>query len=165
MAWLAMALTPGLGPRRIQRAVRGLPEPAELFRMPLTALEALQIPVAAARFIAEGKARKAAEEEWQKIGDNGCAILTLGDEQYPERLREIFDPPPVLWVRGNRELLSRPAIAVVGTRAPSPYGTGMAEMLSRDLAARRMVILSGMARGVDTAAHKGALSAGGRTVA
>ncbi|HEY2002239.1 MAG TPA: DNA-protecting protein DprA, partial [Acidobacteriaceae bacterium] len=96
LAWLAMALTPGLGPRRIQRAVRGLPEPAELFRMPLTALEALQIPVAAARFIAEGKARKAAEEEWQKIGDNGCAILTLADEQYPERLREIFDPPPVL---------------------------------------------------------------------
>jgi DNA processing protein len=80
-------------------------------------------------------------------------------------LREIFDPPPVLWVRGDRELLSRPAIAVVGTRAPSPYGTGMGEMLSRDLAARRMVILSGMARGVDTAAHKGALSAGGRTVA
>ena len=165
LAWLAMALTPGLGPRRIQRAVRGLREPAELFRMPLTALEALQIPVASARFIAEGKARKAAEDEWQKIGESGCAILTLADEEYPERLREIFDPPPVLWVRGNRGLLSRPAIAVVGTRAPSPYGTGMAEMLSRDLAARRMVILSGMARGVDTAAHKGALSAGGRTVA
>ena len=73
-----MALTPGLGPRRIQRAVRGLREPAELFRMPLTALEALQIPVASARFIAEGKARKAAEEEWQKIGESGCAILTEG---------------------------------------------------------------------------------------
>ena len=160
-----MALTPGLGPRRIQRAVRGMREPAELFRLPLTALEALQIPVASARFIAEGKARKAAEEEWQKIRESGCSLMTLGDADYPERLREIFDPPPVLWVRGDRALLSRPAIAVVGTRAPSPYGTGMAEMLSRDLAARRMVILSGMARGVDTAAHKGALNAGGRTVA
>jgi DNA processing protein len=160
-----MALTPGLGPRRIQRAVRGLREPPELFRLPLTALEALQIPVASARFIAEGRARKAAEEEWQKIGESGCSILTLGDADYPDRLREIFDPPPVLWVRGDRALLSRPAIAVVGTRAPSPYGTGMAEMLSRDLAARRMVILSGMARGVDTAAHKGALNAGGLTVA
>jgi DNA processing protein len=165
LAWLAMALTPGLGPRRIQRAVRGMPEPAELFRLPLTALEALQIPITSARFIAEGKARKAAEEEWQRICDSGCGVMTLADADYPVRLREIFDPPPVLWVRGDRELLSRPAIAVVGTRAPSPYGIGMAEMLSRELAARRMVILSGMARGVDTAAHKGALKAGGRTVA
>jgi DNA processing protein len=165
LAWLAMAMTPGLGPRRIQRAVRGLREPAELFRLPLTALEALQIPVASARFIAEGKARKAAEQEWQQVCDSGCGVMTLADGDYPERLREIFDPPPVLWVRGDRALLSAPAIAVVGTRAPSPYGTGMAEMLSRDLAARRMVILSGMARGVDTAAHKGALNAGGRTVA
>jgi DNA processing protein len=160
-----MALTPGLGPRRIQRAVRGMREPAELFRLPLTALEALQIPIASARFIAEGKARKAAEAEWQQICDSGCGVMTLTDADYPERLREIFDSPPVLWVRGDRALLSRPAIAVVGTRAPSPYGTGMAEMLSRDLAARRMVILSGMARGVDTAAHKGALKAGGPTVA
>ncbi len=163
-----MAMTPGLGPRRIQRAVRGLREAAELFRLPLTALEALQIPVASARFIAEGKARKAAEEEWQKICDSGCSVMTLADADYPERLREIFDPPPVLWVRGDRALLSQPSIAVVGTRAPSPYGIGMAEMLSRDLAARRVVILSGMARGVDTAAHKGALgvlNSGGRTVA
>jgi DNA processing protein len=160
-----MVMTPGLGPRRIQRVVRGLREPGELFRLPLTALEALQIPVASARFIAEGKARKAAEEEWQHICDSGCGVMTLTDPDYPERLREIFDPPPVLWVRGDRGLLSRPSLAVVGTRAPSPYGIGMGEMLSRDLAARRLVILSGMARGIDTAAHKGALSAGGRTVA
>jgi DNA processing protein len=160
-----MALTPGLGPRRIQRAVRGMREPAELFRLPLTALEALQIPATSARFIAEGKAIKAAEEEWKHICESGCCLITLADADYPERLREIFDPPPVLWVRGNRSLLSKPAIAVVGTRAPSPYGTGMAEMLSRDLATHRMVILSGMARGIDTAAHRGALSAGGSTVA
>lgn len=165
LAWLAMAMTPGLGPRRIQRVVRSLRDPGELFRLPLTALEALQVPVASARFIAEGKARKAAEQEWQHICDSGCGVMTLTDPDYPERLREIFDPPPVLWVRGDRGLLSRPSIAVVGTRAPSPYGIGMAEMLSRDLAARRLVVLSGMARGIDTAAHKGALSAGGLTVA
>ena len=94
-----MAMTPGLGPRRIQRVVRGLGEAAELFRLPLTALEALQIPVVSARFIAEGKARKAAEEEWQKTTEGGCSVMTLADDDYPERLREIFDPPPVLWVR------------------------------------------------------------------
>src|SRR6185503_18161437 len=79
--------------------------------------------------------------------------------------REIYDPPAVLWIRGNAELLAWPGIAVVGTRHPSPYGTGMAEMLSRDLAFRKLAILSGMARGVDTAAHKGAIEAGGKTIA
>ena len=78
---------------------------------------------------------------------------------------EIYDPPAVLWIRGDVAVLARPGIAVVGTRQPSPYGLGMAEMLSRDLANRRLTILSGMARGVDTAAHKGALDAGGKTVA
>src|SRR6202012_3359849 len=78
---------------------------------------------------------------------------------------EIFDPPTVLWALGDLKLLSKPGIAVVGTRHPTPYGTGMAELLSRDLAARKLVILSGMARGVDTAAHRGALAAKGATVA
>jgi DNA processing protein len=165
LAWLALALTPGLGPRRIQRAVARLREPAELFRLPLTGLEALEMPAAAARFIAEGKARRAAEQEQRAVEAARCTLLTLSDEDYPPPLREIFDPPPVLWVRGERRPLSRHAIAVVGTRGPSPYGLGMAEMLARDLAARGLVILSGMARGTDTAAHRGALAAGGCTVA
>jgi len=80
-------------------------------------------------------------------------------------LKEIYDPPPVLWVSGAVHLLSLPSIAVVGTRHPSPYGSAVAEMLSRDLAARRMLIVSGMARGIDTCAHKGALAARMPTVA
>ncbi len=165
LAWLALALTPGLGPRRIFRAAGLLGDPARLFRLSLTEVEGLNFPVEAVRFIAEGHAQRAAEEEWKRADDAGGTILTCGDHDYPERLKEIFDPPVVLWVRGDRALLSRPAIAVVGTRQPSPYGSGMAEMLSRDLASRRLVILSGMARGVDTAAHKGALAAGSATVA
>jgi predicted Rossmann fold nucleotide-binding protein DprA/Smf involved in DNA uptake len=70
--------------------------------------------------------------------------------EYPERLKEIYDPPPVLWVRGDVKPAGRPAIAVVGTRHPTPYGSGVAEMLSRDLAARRLLIVSGMARGIDS---------------
>ncbi len=101
----------------------------------------------------------------RRVAEQGAALLTPDDEAYPGRLLEIYDPPPVLWVRGNAEVLNRPGIAVVGTRQPSPYGAGMAEMLSRDLARRGMAVLSGMARGVDTAAHKGALEAGGLTVA
>ncbi len=94
-----------------------------------------------------------------RVGEQKGAILTYEDEEYPERLREIFDPPPVLWVLGDVKLLARPSIAIVGTRHPTPYGTGMAEILARDLASHRMVVLSGMARGIDTAAHKGALAA------
>jgi DNA processing protein len=89
----------------------------------------------------------------------------MDDAEYPGRLMEIFDPPAVLWVRGDASILNRAGLAVVGTRNPTPYGAGMAEMLSRDLAKRGMVIQSGMARGVDTCAHKGAVDAGGKTVA
>jgi DNA processing protein len=123
------------------------------------------MPAAAAQFYASGRARAAAEDEMQRVLDAGGEILTPSDDLYPERLMEIYDPPGVLWIRGQAKLLCRPGIAVVGTRHPSPYGTGMAEMLSRELGKRGLLILSGMARGVDTAAHKGALAAGAKTVA
>lgn len=159
LAWLALALTPGLGPRRILEAMRQLEAPGQIFGLPLTELEALRFPAESVQFIFDGKARHAAEEEWTAVAAQGGAILTYGCAEYPEHLKEIYDPPPVLWVRGDAKLLARPAIAVVGTRHPSPYGSGMAEMLSRDLAARRLLIASGMARGIDTSAHKGAIAA------
>ncbi|HEX4005841.1 MAG TPA: DNA-processing protein DprA [Acidobacteriaceae bacterium] len=164
-AWLALALTPGIGPRRILRAVERCGCADHVLHLPLTELEALEFPAAAAQFIASGEAAKSADEELEKLAATGAAILTYHDEAYPERLRQIYDPPALLWLRGNASLLSRPIIAVVGTRHPTPYGTGMAEMLSRDLALRGIIILSGMARGVDTAAHKGAIAAGKPNVA
>jgi DNA processing protein len=165
MAWMALMLTPGMGPTRIWKAMGRLEAAERLFEASLTELEGLGMPAASAQFVFEGKARAAAEDEIKRTLEAGGAILTPEDEAYPERLREIYDPPAVLWIRGDAKLLSRPGIAVVGTRQPSPYGAGMAELLSRDLANRRLVILSGMARGVDTAAHKGAIEAGGKTVA
>jgi DNA processing protein len=165
LAWLALALTPGLGPRRILRAVREAGSAEEILRLPLTGLEALQFPVQAVQFIADNKALEAANAEVEAMQKSGASFLTYHDAEYPERLREIFDAPALLWIRGDATLLAKSAIAVVGTRHPTPYGSGMAEMLSRDLAARGIVILSGMARGVDTAAHKGALAARGKTVA
>jgi DNA processing protein len=165
LAWLALALTPGLGPKRILDAMRELEAPSLIFALSLTALEGLRFPSAAAQFIFDGKARKAAEEEWARVVAQDATVVTLGCAEYPERLKEIYDPPPVLWVRGPVSLLSRPAIAVVGTRHPTPYGAGVAEMLARDLAVRRLLIVSGMARGVDSCAHKGALAARMPTVA
>jgi DNA processing protein len=165
LAWLALALSPGLGPKRILDAMRELDAPSQIFTLPLTALEGLRFPAGAAQFIFDGKARQAAEEEWTRVAAQGATIVSFGCAEYPERLKEIYDPPPVLWVRGQVGLLGRPAIAVVGTRHPTPYGAGVAEMLSRDLAVRRLLIVSGMARGIDSCAHRGALAARMPTVA
>ena len=122
LAWLSLVLSPGLGPKRILDAMAQVESASEIFAMPLTGLEALRFPAAAAQFIFDGKARLAAECEWAKVAAQGATIVTFGCDDYPERLKEIYDPPPVLWVRGPVKLLSRPAIAVVGTRHPSPYG-------------------------------------------
>lgn len=165
LALLALALTPNLGPKRITDAMAELDCAAQMFALTLTELEGLRFPADAAQFIFDGKARRAAEEEWERITHQGATFITLACPEYPECLREIYDPPPVLWVRGAVNLLARPSIAIVGTRHPSPYGTGVAEMLARDLAARRLVVVSGMARGIDTCAHKGALAAHMPTIA
>jgi DNA processing protein len=165
LAWLALVLAPGLGPKRIIDAVNQLKSPSQILELPLTALEGLRFPAEAAQFIFDGKARQAAEEEWARVAAQGATLVTYSCPEYPERLKEIYDPPPVLWVRGAAALLSRPGIAIVGTRHPSPYGTGMTEMLARDLAVRRLLIISGMARGIDSSAHKGALAARMPTVA
>jgi DNA processing protein len=165
LAWLALALTPQLGPRRILRAMERISSPARILSLSLTELESLQFTAESVRFIFEGNARRAADQEVEALAKTGADFITFADSAYPDRLREIFDPPVLLWVRGNAALLAQPSIAVVGTRHPTPYGSGMAEMLSRDLAARGLIILSGMARGVDTAAHKGAIAARRPTIA
>ena len=150
---------PGPGTEANPESRAGFADLSRLFHLSLTELESLNFPAPSAQFLFSGKARTEAEQELVRVREQSGAILTYEDEDYPERLREIFDPPPVLWALGDVKLLARPAIAIVGTRHPTPYGTGMAEVLARDLASRRMVILSGMARGIDTAAHRGALAA------
>jgi DNA processing protein len=165
LAWLALALTPKLGPRRILRAIERAGSAAQILEMRLTELEGLQFPAESAQFIADGQARIAAYQQLDELAKTDGSFLTYTDEAYPERLREIFDPPILLWLRGSVGLLADPSIAVVGTRHPTPYGSGMAEMLSRDLARHGLIILSGMARGIDTSAHKGAIAANRPTIA
>ena len=159
LAWLALTLAPGLGTKRVLDTVKQLNSPSEIFRISLTELEALRLPVGAAQFLFDGKGREVAEKEWALVVEQGATIVTYSCPEYPLRLRQIYDPPPVLYVRGTVGLLTRSSIAIVGTRHPSPYGSGMAEMLARDLAVRRVLVVSGMARGIDTCAHKGALAA------
>ncbi len=165
LGWLALALTPKMGPTRCGRAMQRLGAAERVFSASLTELEGVGLPASAAQFVFDGRARAVAVEELKRTLEAGAQIVTPEDEVYPERLLEIYDPPAALWVRGDARLLKRSGIAVVGTRHPTPYGAGMAEMLSRDLARRGLVIQSGMARGVDTVAHKGALDVAGKTVA
>ena len=163
---LALACTPQLGPTRLRRLLERIPEVEHIFRAPLTELEAAGLPAASAQSIALGESLRLADEELKKLAKSpGVSLVTLGSELYPAHLAEIYDPPLVLYIRGNARILLEPAIAVIGTRHPTPYGLGMAERLSQDLANCGLVIISGMARGIDSIAHKGAIQARGRTVA
>jgi DNA processing protein len=165
LEWLAISLTPGLGPTRARKLVEHFGSPEAVFRASLTELESTGIQAVSAQSLATGKSAELAREEIARAAAADVTVVSMDDPWYPPRLKEIYDPPPILRVRGNAEVLTKPGIAMVGTRHPTPYGSGMAERLACDLAAQGLVIISGMARGVDTASHRGAISAKGKTVA
>jgi DNA processing protein len=163
--WLALALTPGLGPTRIKKLIEHYGTAERVFHASLTELEATGMRAVSAQSLATGKSLELAQQECVKAVEAGAKIISLSDPEYPARLKEIYDPPVILFVKGSVEVLAQPGIAMVGTRHPTPYGSGMAERLSTDLAARGLVIISGMARGIDSASHRGAIAAKGKTVA
>ena len=165
LEWLALSLTPGLGPTKARKLAEHFGSTEAVFRASLTELESTGIQAVSAQSLATGKSMELAREEFARAADAGVTVLSVADASYPPRLKEIYDPPAILYVRGDPEVLTQPGIAVVGTRHPTPYGSGMAERLACDLAAQGLVIISGMARGVDTASHRGAISAKGKTVA
>lgn len=162
--WLALALTEGLGPTRIRKMIEQFGTAERVFQASLTELEATGMRAVSAQSLATGKSLELAQAECAKASDAGARIVALSDSEYPARLKEIYDPPVILFVKGNVEMLAQPSIAMVGTRHPTPYGSAMAERLSTDLAARGLVIISGLARGIDTASHRGAVAAKGKTV-
>jgi DNA processing protein len=163
--WLALSLTPGLGPTRGRKLVQHFGSADKIFHASLTELEAVGLMAVSAQSIATGTSLIKAEEEIGKANAAGAKIVTPADPEFPTRLLEIYDPPLCLYVRGDASILAKPGIAVVGTRHPTPYGLGMSERLSCDLSARGLIIISGLARGVDTAAHRGTVNAKGKTIA
>jgi DNA processing protein len=158
LGWVALALTPGLGPRLAGKLLAEFGSPTAVFNASLTALEAQHLPAAVAQAIHSRQPMSDAAKELSQAQAYGCRLLTWDEPEYPARLRETYDPPTLLYVRGNIALLSRHIISIVGTRRPTPYGNQMAEKLARDLADRGLVVASGLARGIDASAHKGALS-------
>jgi len=166
LGWLALALTPGLGARLAGKLLREFGSPEAVFGASITALEAQHLPAAVAQAIHSRQPLSAAAKELAQAQAAGFSLVTWDEPAYPLLLREIYDPPPLLYVRGNIELLGRHMISIVGARRPTPYGNQMAERIGRDLAARGLVVVSGLARGIDASAHRGALSApAGATIA
>ncbi len=163
--WLALRMVPGLGTLGSLRLLEKMKSPAAIFRASASELEATGLSAAQARSIASGYSFDDAVEQQQKLLNIGAQLISVHDARYPGRLREIFDPPLLLFALGNPELMASHSIAIVGTRRPTPYGMAASERLSADLAKAGLTIVSGMARGIDTAAHKAALAEDGATIA
>jgi DNA processing protein len=163
--WLALRLTPGLGTRKAGQLLEVFRSPQAIFRASRSELQAGGLSAGVAQSLASGCAFDDAAEQQRLAAQAGVILIPITDSQYPPALRDIFDPPPLLFTRGKVELLATLILAVVGTRRPTPYGTAVSSRLSADLATAGMTIASGMARGIDTAAHRGALEVGGDTIA
>jgi DNA processing protein len=163
--WLALRLVPGLGTRRSVQLIERMHSPLAIFRASRSELEGQGLSGAIAQSIASGCTFEDAVEQRERMGETGTSLIPFTSPLYPARLREIYDPPLVLYARGNVNLLDTIMLGVVGTRRPTPYGKAAAERLAGDLAIAGMTIVSGMARGIDTSAHQSALQAGGKTIA
>ena len=165
ISWLALALTPGLGTRTAGKLLKTLGSPERIFATSLTELEAHHLPAAVAQAIHSRRPLSAAAKELAQAQAAGVSLITWDEPDYPTRLLQIYDPPPLLYLVGDKTLLNRHQISMVGSRRPTPYGNQMALKLGRDLADRGVVVVSGLARGIDSSAHSGALmSASGATI-
>jgi DNA processing protein len=163
--WLALRMVPGLGTRKAGQLIETFRSPVSIFRASRQELEACGLSGAVAQSIASGCTFEDAADQQAKMLESGACVVPITDSRYPPLLREIFDPPVVLFARGRVELLHTLMLAIVGTRRPSAYGTAATNRLAADLAAAQLTIVSGMARGIDTAAHQSTLAAAGNTIA
>jgi DNA processing protein len=164
--WIALSLLPDVGPVGAKKLLSAFGTPEKVFTAGLDDLLAVDgIGMNRAKNIREFSLWKHIEQNIQVIEKKGIRVVYFGDPLYPEMLKEIDDAPIVLYTRGDIQPHDRYAIAVVGSRKLTPYGESVADTVSEDLASMGFTVVSGMARGVDTLAHKGALKAGGRTIA
>ncbi len=158
-------LVRGLGPFRIRNLIAHFGSAAEILRQPVSSLTRIEGIGSRLAGAIRNWEKLEYREEFRLIGKLGLEVLTVFDPGYPENLKEIYDPPVVLYLRGSLVPEDKPALAVVGSRRASRYGLQAARKLSGEIAGRGFTVVSGLARGIDTEAHRGALAAGGRTVA
>lgn len=162
--WLTLALIPGVGTTQFVRLLARFRTPTDILNAPRSALREIVGKKLSER-ISQYAEVVDLEGQLRQMKEYQTTLITLDDPEYPLALGEIFDPPLALFCRGELHERDQYAVAIVGTRKASPYGLRMAEKLGRELACRGLTVVSGLADGVDTAAHRGALDAGGRTIA
>jgi DNA processing protein len=163
--WVGFNLVKGIGAVRLQALRDHFGDLAIAWQAPLDALQAAGLSVKLAERVAQVRLNLDLDKILTRLSSQGIEILTWEDDLYPPRLKEIDQPPPVLYVRGGLTSEDSWAVAVVGTRRVSGYGRQVAEELASFLAANGVTVVSGLARGVDGVAHQSALRSGGRTIA
>jgi DNA processing protein len=162
---LALSLAPGLGVSRLNGLLRRFGSPSEILKQPRKSLVSLGVALETQVYLASGSANRDAEEAVEMARRAGVRIMSVLDADYPALLRQVYDPPAVLYISGEPRFLQGPAIAIVGSRRSSVYGEEVALKLARELVRVGLVIVSGMARGIDAKAHQGAMEGSGETVA
>ena len=155
-----MALVRGLGLRTANSLLCHFRSPEAVLDSRHEELEAQGVPPEVADDLLSPRSAERAEEEWRKAETLGVRIVDILHPEYPSLLREVYDPPIILYIKGSRWDADLPQVAIVGTRRPSGYGLNCAERFAEDLAAKGLAVTSGLARGVDAAAHRGALRTG-----
>lgn len=162
--WLALRLTPGVGPTRFSQLLRHFHSPEAVFRAPArTVANSISLPPETIAALTRFDWEHIVEEELERIQRLGYKLLTLNDSEYPPRLKKIWNPPPVLWISGEILPADHAAVAIVGSRSATEYGRRTSSRLAAELAGSGINVVSGLALGIDSAAHRGALAAGGRT--
>lgn len=162
--WLRLTLVPGIGGESQRRLLAAFGLPDRIFAADFTSLTAV-VGEKAARALLDTDNRAAVDAALAWAQQPGHHLLTLADASYPQQLLDLSDPPTLLYVRGRSELLSAPGLAIVGSRNATPQGERDASAFAAALSDAGLCIVSGLALGIDAAAHRGALAAGGATVA
>ena len=163
-SWLQLSLTPGLGPATLQRMLRQFGLPHAALAKKRSELGAFTTPAVLAALDSEAVAQSV-ERALAWAAQPGNSVVTLADDAYPRLLLEIADPPALLYARGRTELLSRAALAIVGSRNATQQGEANAEAFAKALSNAGLTIVSGLALGIDAAAHRGGLGGAGSTIA
>lgn len=166
LSLLRLNLVPGIGPRHQRSLIDYFGSAQKVFAVSLRDLELVDgIGPKLAFAIHSARSSQAAEDEWWTLHEDGFQLLQRGTESYPANLSEVEDAPNVLYCRGSVTKQDELAVAIVGSRRCTLYGQQQAERLAKSLAMAGITIISGMARGIDAAAHQGAIAGGGRTIA
>jgi DNA processing protein len=164
--WITLNMIQGVGSSTFRRLVKFFGSPNAVLNASLKELEMVRgVTTAVCQNVVNHRENIPIDRELELIKKYDCRIITIEDEAYPSDLKAIYDPPPILYVKGELHPNDSRAISVVGARNATSYGKSVAEWISSQLASKGITVVSGMAHGIDSAAHNGALNAGGYTIA